>query len=54
MTSSPFVAPTPLFELDQLSFLAGARVLLHPLSLSLQPGRMIGLIGHNGSGKSTL
>ncbi|MCK0198633.1 ATP-binding cassette domain-containing protein [Ancylobacter sp. 6x-1] len=29
-------------------------MLLHPLTLTLESGRFIGLIGHNGSGKSTL
>ncbi len=43
-----------LYELDGASFEAGGRVLLQPLTLSLQAGRMIALIGHNGSGKSTL
>jgi iron-chelate-transporting ATPase len=43
-----------LFELDGLGFAVEDRVLLHPLSLALPAGRMIGLIGHNGSGKSTL
>nr|WP_246340039.1 ATP-binding cassette domain-containing protein [Ancylobacter tetraedralis] len=32
----------------------GARTLLHPLSLTVPAGRVVGLIGHNGSGKSTL
>jgi iron-chelate-transporting ATPase len=44
----------PDFRLTDASFAIGGRRLLAPLSLSLQPGRVIGLIGHNGSGKSTL
>ncbi|MCQ4158690.1 ATP-binding cassette domain-containing protein [Roseomonas sp. GC11] len=44
----------PLFQLEEAGFRAGPRWLLHPLSLRLAPGRIIGLIGHNGSGKSTL
>lgn len=43
-----------MFTLDQLSFSLAQRPLLHPLSLSLNEGSMVGLIGHNGSGKSTL
>ncbi|NYT68867.1 ATP-binding cassette domain-containing protein [Pusillimonas noertemannii] len=44
----------PAFELEQITFAAGERTLLHPLSLTLFSNRVIGLIGHNGSGKSTL
>lgn len=44
----------PLFELTDASFAIPERTLLHPLSLTLPGGRVIGLIGHNGSGKSTL
>lgn len=43
-----------MFELENVSFSVPGRTLLHPLSLQLPHGRMIGLIGHNGSGKSTL
>ncbi len=43
-----------LFELTDVSFSVHGRTLLHPLTLSLAPGRVIGLIGHNGSCKSTL
>ena len=35
------------------AFSAGGRELLAPLTLTLEPGRFHGLIGHNGSGKST-
>ncbi|WP_321818584.1 MULTISPECIES: ATP-binding cassette domain-containing protein [unclassified Paraburkholderia] len=42
------------FKLDNVSFEAGGRTLLNPLSLTLTKQRMYGLIGHNGSGKSTL
>ncbi len=44
----------PLFTLESVSFAVPGRTLLQPLSLTLEPGRVIGLIGHNGSGKSTL
>ncbi|WP_159993850.1 ATP-binding cassette domain-containing protein [Roseomonas sp. 18066] len=42
------------YALDGVNFAVPGRMLLHPLSLTLEPGRVIGLIGHNGSGKSTL
>ncbi|AXF14777.1 ATP-binding cassette domain-containing protein [Paraburkholderia caledonica] len=44
----------PMYELDDVSFRIGERVLLHALALTLPRGRVCGLIGHNGSGKSTL
>ncbi|MDQ0393579.1 ATP-binding cassette domain-containing protein [Labrys monachus] len=47
-------AATPSFDLSDVSYAVPGRVLLHPLTLSLPGGRVIGLIGHNGSGKSTL
>lgn len=43
-----------MFELEGVSFSIPERTLLHPLTLSIDSGRMVGLIGHNGSGKSTL
>ncbi|WP_175831339.1 ATP-binding cassette domain-containing protein [Burkholderia cepacia] len=43
-----------MFTLDGVSFEAGGRTQLKPLSLTLARHRMVGLIGHNGSGKSTL
>ncbi|MGO4335672.1 ATP-binding cassette domain-containing protein [Labrys sp. KB_33_2] len=50
----PVLPDTPLFALEEVSFAIPGRVLLQPLTLSLAPGRVIGLVGHNGSGKSTL
>src|ERR1700751_2577158 len=47
-------APRALYQLDGASFEADGRVLLQPLTLSLNAERMIALIGHNGSGKSNL
>ena len=43
-----------MFRLDGVSFALPQRTLLHPLSLDIPQGQMVGLIGHNGSGKSTL
>ena len=43
-----------MFDLQSVSFSLSDRTLLHPLSLSIAHGQMVGLIGHNGSGKSTL
>lgn len=43
-----------LFEISELAYAAGGRVILGPVSLSLEAGQIHGLVGHNGSGKSTL
>ncbi|WP_279482848.1 ATP-binding cassette domain-containing protein [Aureimonas sp. SK2] len=51
---SPVARPALAFELEAASFAVAGRTLLHPLSLDLAPGRVLGLVGHNGSGKSTL
>ncbi|PQV46770.1 iron complex transport system ATP-binding protein [Paraburkholderia sp. BL21I4N1] len=53
-SASANATATPLYQLDGVTFEADGRVLLQPLTLSLQANRMIALIGHNGSGKSTL
>src|SRR5213080_3411114 len=37
-----------------LELRAGARVLLSPTALRVQPGDRIGLVGRNGAGKTTL
>lgn len=44
----------PRFDLSDVRFSVPERDILHPLSLSLEAGRIHGLIGPNGSGKSTL
>ncbi len=43
-----------LFDLSDVTFAVQGRVILQPLSLTLAPGRIHGLVGQNGSGKSTL
>ena len=44
----------PLFQLDGITYAVPGREILSPLSLTLQAGRIYGLVGPNGSGKSTL
>lgn len=41
-------------SLRNLGFRYGSRTVLKNLNLDIQPGEMIGLVGHSGSGKSTL
>jgi ATP-binding cassette subfamily B protein len=40
--------------LRDASFRYGNRAVIRQLNLDIQPGQMIGLVGHSGSGKSTL
>lgn len=41
-------------ELNDLGFRYGSRAVIRDLQLTIEPGEMIGLVGHSGSGKSTL
>jgi ATP-binding cassette subfamily B protein len=41
-------------DLSEVSFRYGNREVNKGINLSIQPGEMIGLVGHSGSGKSTL
>ncbi|CAM4038128.1 ABC transporter ATP-binding protein [Comamonas aquatilis] len=40
--------------MENLGFRYGSRSVIKNLDLQIQPGEMIGLVGHSGSGKSTL
>ncbi|MBI3961221.1 MAG: ATP-binding cassette domain-containing protein, partial [Deinococcus sp.] len=45
---------TPLVELRQVSYSYNQHWALHHISLEIQGGEYVGLIGPNGGGKTTL
>ena len=45
---------TPIIELTHVSVRYGERLALEDVTLTVEPGRYVGVIGPNGSGKSTL
>ena len=45
---------TGQIDISRVGFRYGNRAVLRDVSLNIQPGEMIGLVGHSGSGKSTL
>lgn len=47
-------AQPSLYDLSNATFAVGGRTIVHPLTLTLAPGRIYALVGSNGSGKSSL
>ena len=45
---------SPLLQVRDLRVNIGERTVLHSVSLDVQPGQLVVLMGANGSGKSTL
>ncbi|EFG64327.1 conserved hypothetical protein [Streptomyces sp. SPB074] len=47
-------SPAPLLRAQDLVHVLGGRRVLDGVSLTVPPGRRLGVIGENGAGKSTL
>ena len=52
--AAPAKLPRPLLTLERLAAGYGARRIIENVSLSVNPGDRIGILGRNGAGKSTL
>ena len=48
------MASTPLIEMRDISIAFGGIKAVDHASIDLNPGEVVGLLGHNGAGKSTL
>ncbi|HEY0200020.1 MAG TPA: ABC transporter ATP-binding protein [Rhodanobacter sp.] len=53
MTSTHAASASPVLQLDQISRRRAGRPAVRDLSLTLQAGQVLGLLGVNGAGKST-
>ncbi len=53
-TGSTRVHLSGTIAVEDVTFAYEERIVLHDVSLSLEPGRVTGLVGPNGSGKSTI
>ena len=54
MTPAPCASPTPVLELEALTFGYGNATVLREVSLSVHKAEFVALVGPNGSGKTTL
>ena len=52
--AKPMIKPEPFLELENVSVARGLKVVLHNLSLRIESGEHVAILGPNGCGKSTL